>query len=244
MTDIPTDAEIVEVMRDELNNLAEKVATAPMKAFSVLEEMENTGGIIFAHHAITARRLGADQYADGEFGYVSCRRAKWADEYAETGKVPASAMVRHGWHFECHYCGARIDEDYEPYRTWTPDSVVGHGDGAVYCDRSCAKSAEHQHDFAERLKSRTVAHYAKRIARRLPGITVRPLGHSMRGSYVYVAGGRIKQVVIDFDWPGQKIGPAAYRWVGCLKPSNGLTCCFGDKEAFEVYARNVSQAQP
>lgn len=209
-----------------------------LKAYSVLEEMENTGGIVFAHHAVTARRIGADQYADGEFGYVSCRRAKWADQYADTGIIPASAMVWAGWHFECHYCGDRIDADHEPYRTWTPDSIVGHGKGPVYCDRSCEKSAAREHTFAERLKTRTVAHYAKRLARRLPGIEVRPLGHITRASHVYVQGGRIKQVVIDFDWPGQKIGPASFRWDGRTSGSNGITCCFGDKDAFEAYARS------
>lgn len=220
----------------ELLALAEGPKVAPLKAFSVLEDMENTGGIIFARHAVTARRRGADRYADGEFGYVSCRRAKWADEYANTGIVPASLMVWHGWHFECHYCGARIDSDYQPYRTWSPDDIIGHGEGAVFCHRGCCNAAARQSDFAERLKRRTVAYYAKRIAKRLPGIEVRPLGHAVRGSHVYVQGGRIKQVVIDFDWPGQKIGPAAFRWDGRNKSSNGMTCCFGDKDAFEAYA--------
>ena len=212
-----------------------------LKAFCVLEEMENTGGIVFARHAVTARRIGADQYADGEFGYVSCRRAKWADEYAETGIVPASEMVWHGWHFECHYCGAHIDNGYRPYRTWTPHHVIGHGEGAVFCHRGCSTSAERQGAFNERLKARAVAHYAKRIAKRLPGIEVRPLGHAVRGSHVYVCGGRIKQVAIDFDWPGQKIGPAAFRWDGRGEASNGVTCCFGDKEAFEAFARQAAK---
>lgn len=36
-----------------------------MKAFAVLENDECTGAIIFAKHAIVARRLGANEYAGG-----------------------------------------------------------------------------------------------------------------------------------------------------------------------------------
>jgi hypothetical protein len=212
----------------------------PLKAFTVLEEYENTGGIIFAKHAVTARRIGAGEYADGDFSLVSCRRAKWADKYADTGIVPASEMVWHGWHFECGFCGRRIDDDRPPYRKWTPDFVVGNGNGgAVYCDKACCTADKHEHEFAERLKARTVAHYAKRLGKRFPGITVKPIGAGFRGSHVYVDGGRIKQIVIDFDWPGQKIGPAAFRWDDRNPLTNGLTCCFGDKEAFEAFARSA-----
>lgn len=207
-----------------------------MKAYSVLEEFENTDGIVFARHAVTARRMGADRYADGDFSLVSCRRAKWADRYAETGIVPASDMVWNGWHFECHYCGARISADYRAFKSWTPDYVIGHGEGRVFCHKGCQTAHDHETAFAERLKVRTVAHYAQRLAKRLPGITVKPIGSDFRGSHVYVDGGRIKQVVIDFDWPGQKIGPAAFRWDRNVSGTNGITCCFGDKEAFEAFA--------
>jgi hypothetical protein len=208
----------------------------PLKAYSVLEDMENTGGIVFARHAVTARRIGADQYADGEFSQVICRRAKWADEYAETGIVPASELIWRGWHFECHYCGDRIDADKRPYKTWTPSDVIGHSEGRVFCHRACCAADKRQNEFAERLKGRTVAHYAKRLSRRFPGITVKPIGSAIRGSHVYVDGGRIKQVVIDFDWPGQQIGPAAFRWDRNISGMSGVTCCFGDKEAFEAFA--------
>jgi hypothetical protein len=46
-----------------------------LKAFAVTEHDENTGAVIFAKHDIVARRIGADEYADGELSYVSCRRA-------------------------------------------------------------------------------------------------------------------------------------------------------------------------
>jgi hypothetical protein len=217
-------------------------AQRQLKAYTVLEEFENTGGIVFARHAVTARRLGADRYAEGNFSLVTCRRAKWADGYAETGIVPASGMVWDGWHFECHYCGARIDRDLEPFKGWTPDHVIGRGEGLVFCHKGCQAAHDHESAFAERLKVRTFAHYAQKLARRFPGITVRPIGYAVRSSHVYVNGGRIKQVVIDFDWPGQKIGPAAFRWDSNVSGGKGFTCCFGDKEAFEAFVAGSKKA--
>lgn len=212
-------------------------AEKPIKAYTVLEDFEYTGGIVFARHAVTARRIGANQYAEGDFSLVSCRRAQWADKYADTDTIPASEMVWHGWKFECFFCGRQIEGERRPYRKWTPDFVVGNGNGgAVYCDKACCTADKREREFAERLKARTVAHYAKRLGKRLPDITVKPIGVGAHRSHVYVDGGRIKQIVIDFDWPGQKIGPAAFRWDSRNPGSNGLTCCFGDKEAFEAFA--------
>lgn len=209
-----------------------------MKAYAVTENYENTGGILFARHAVTARRWGADQWGDGEFSAVSCRRAPWADRYAETGKVPASDCIWAGWHFECHYCGTRIDSDYDPYETWTPDSVVGEQNSAVYCDRSCEHAAQRQKEHEHRMKERVLAHYSKRLLARLPGITIRPLNDAYRGSHVYVDhNGRVEQVVVGFDWPGQHHGPAAFRWGKRDYGATGITCCFGDKDAFEAFAR-------
>lgn len=211
----------------------------PLLAYAVLENAENTGGIVFARHAVTARRIGAGQYADGEFGYVSCRRAKWADEYADTGVVPASVMVWHDWNFECSYCGKRIEngDGFRAHKKWTPDFVIGNGNGGmVFCDRACCTASKHERDFNKRLKARTVAHYAKRLEKRLPGITVIPIGTSYTGSHVYINAGRIRQFMINFDFPGQQIGSASYRWNGPGKGKPHITCCNGDKEAFEAFA--------
>lgn len=217
----------------------------PLLAYAVLETDENTGGIVFARHAITARRIGADQYADGEFSYVSCRRAKWADRYGDTGIVPASVMVWHGWHFECSYCGSKIDggDDFWPHKKWTPDFVIGNGNGGmVFCDRSCCTAHQRQQDFAERLKVRTVAHYAKRLEKRLPGITVLPIDKAYTGSHVYIDRGRIRQFVISFDWPGQQISSASFRWDGPGKGKPHITCCNGDRKAFETFAADSQKA--
>ena len=83
-----------------------------MKAFAVTEECDNNGSIMFAATNIEARRRGADRYNDGELRGISCRRAPWADRFAESGKVPAKVMIAHGWHFDCCGCGATIDEEW------------------------------------------------------------------------------------------------------------------------------------
>jgi len=37
-----------------------------LKAYAVLEDCENTGGIVFARHSIVALRNGASTFGDGE----------------------------------------------------------------------------------------------------------------------------------------------------------------------------------
>ena len=209
-----------------------------IKAYAVTENYENTGGILFAKHAVVARRLGACEWGDGEFGNVSCRRAKWADECADTGIIPASVCIWAGWNFECGYCGHRIDRDYLPYPSWTPNAVIGHQNGSAFCDKACHLARKRQDDYAESLKKRVFAHYSRRLERRLPGIAVHDLGFGYRGSHIYVAhNGRVEQVVINFDWPGQEVGPASFRWSKHPSGAGGITCCFGDKDAFEVFAK-------
>src|SRR5687767_14229018 len=45
--------------------------TPALRAYAVTEEDEGTGGIIFARHAIVARRAGANEYNGGEFHGVT-----------------------------------------------------------------------------------------------------------------------------------------------------------------------------
>lgn len=219
-----------------------------LKAFTVLEDFENTGGIVFAEHAVTARRLGADAWGDGDFSLVSCRRAPWADRFAETGVVPASELIWNGWRFECAYCGRRIEADIRPYRSWTPDMAMGSQNSAVYCDRSCRAAQLNARAFGARLAERVLRRYSERLTRRMPGISVRGLGHAYSGSYVYVSCGRVAHVVINFDWPGQKHGPASFRWEAKSRRLshvvNGITCCAGDMPEFEAFAAQCRQNPP
>lgn len=237
------------------------------KAYAVNETYEETGGIVFAKHAIVARRIGAGQYADGEFSGVRCRRAPWADHCAETGIVPVSLMVDHGWHFECTGCGRRIDTDmawiYEDggedpettdeasrYKGWTPDAIIGTQDSMVFCDQRCHD--EHQAYEAERtrVQNRWIERFKKIVLRRFPDAQLVNDPERYRGyhhAFACKRNGRwhIDQVIVAFEYPGMKYGAAhlEYRWQDqnwlrkrAEKPH--FTCCGGDKDAFEAWAKD------
>ena len=105
-------------------------------AYSVMEEDEGTGDIVFAHSDIEARRRGANEFADGEIGGVTCRRAQWADEFAP-GPVPFSAKFEQGWWVECSGCGVTIQEGgYDSKGDEIDFEIVEVGD-AVYCTPAC-----------------------------------------------------------------------------------------------------------
>jgi len=167
----------------------------PLRAYAVCENDERTGAIYFARYAIVARRMGANEYGDGELAYVTCTRAPWADRFADTQDVPASVMVMNGWHFECCECGRRIDEDMpslwenevnqgEPlnganlrYARWKPSHVIGTQHSMVFCRASC--EAEFQREQAEkkRVGDRAIARFERIILRRFPDAEIQRHDH-------------------------------------------------------------------
>lgn len=169
-------------------------------AYAVTEKDENTGGIFFAEHRIAAAIRGANEYADGDLSQVACRRAPWADQFAETGRVPASIMVAAGWHFECHGCGVRIDGDLPErwqdevrkddaladklrrarrHRQWNPSDVIGFGEGpgAVFCDAGCQNDHRAAQERRERVEAIIRAKYRKIVERCFPGAQIEGKGH-------------------------------------------------------------------
>lgn len=62
-----------------------------LKAYYVLEDCENTGGIVFARSSAEARREGSREFGDGDFNWGRARRVPWADGYAP-GPVPFKMM--------------------------------------------------------------------------------------------------------------------------------------------------------
>jgi hypothetical protein len=242
----------------------------PLKAFAVTEEYESTGAIIFAKHAVTARRLGANEYADGEFSSVSCRRSPWADDCAETGIVPVSLMVEHGWHFECTGCGQRIDTDLaylyewegdEPetadraqrYKGWKPDHIIGHQHSQVFCNQACKETHEAHEAERKRRQERAIERFKAAILRRFPDASFVNDSDRYRSSphaYAYKKDGRwrIGQVRVPFSYPGAKYGPAELvydrdaAWRGEQHPH--YTCAGGDKGAFEAYSRARPSPSP
>jgi hypothetical protein len=219
-----------------------------LKAFAVTEHDENTGAVIFAKHDIVARRIGADEYADGELSYVSCRRAPWADAYADKA-VPARVMIAHGWHFECSECGSRIDEDYLFDNRLPVDCVVGTQHSHVFC---CSKCARRWYSMKRRRKAeelRAIEAFKAVVRKRFPDAEFCDEEDQFRGHHAYVTpergGWNWQQVIVAFRFPGMKHGPAHFRMDSRHKPGPHLasyTCCNGDKEAFEAYAFATKQA--
>lgn len=215
-----------------------------LKAYSVLENNENTGAIYFAEHAIVARRLGANDYADGDLSYVTCRRAPWADEWANKDEdVPARIMIANGWHFECCGCGARVDEDYLYDEDLPLNGVIGTQRSRVFCSEICECEFK-LHEAIRRDRERRMIDVMKSLVlKRFPTVKFseakdnwKPHAHAEKRNESW----QVTQAVVSFAFPGMKIAPASYRFnldhhkIGPVKPH--FTCCFGDKEAFEAWA--------
>ena len=117
---------------------AEAKPAAPLKpllAYAVTEEDgEGRSVIVFARHAIAARRNGANEINDGEIRGVTCCRAPWGDAYAESRDIPRAAYLENYWWFECDFCSDhisqdRIDDDVECKPV---DDGVG-----FFCNKAC-----------------------------------------------------------------------------------------------------------
>lgn len=218
-----------------------------LRAYSVLENCESTGGIYFAEHDIVARRHGANEHADGDIGSVTCRRAPWADDYVGR-PIPAKLMIAHGWHFECCGCGQRIDEDFLEERRLDIDGVVGTQWGRVYCGRRCLRADLSLERRRKAEQQRAIDMLKAFVSKRLPGVEFadddpnnnwRSRAHAT--SAWRVRGWLWRSVAVSFRFPGMTVAPATCR----LEDGNGrmgpyrpyFTCCPGDREAFEAFAK-------
>lgn len=222
----------------------------PLLAYAVQETCENTGGIVFARHSVTARRLGAGTFSDGDFSSVTCRRAPWADEFADQGDVPVRVAVEHGWHFECHGCGRMLTSDEDDC-----DKIVGTMESAVYCCAEC-EARYHATEAAKKAFGEVVlAHIREWVVARLGPVQ---FAKEQFKGHAYVTGGNgeplvVNQAVVSFEFPGQEIAPASLRWdndyreirVGhrwvnpCGPRAPECSVCNGDLKAFEAFAERV-----
>lgn len=210
-----------------------KTKSLPLKAYTVLEDNENTGDIFFARHAIVARRLGANEFNDGELGGLTCRRAHWADKYAKAGHVPFTAKFDYGWWIECTGCGATIregadeeeDDDGDPVE---PYDLVERGD-CVFCRPACYDRWKADRAETKRIKEETIGEMTDMLLRLVPGAVL------TGDSHVYVSyhekPRRAQQCVIHFAFPGMLIGSASYRFDKAGEKPTVLVCR-GDLYAF------------
>lgn len=223
------------------------VKDRPLKAYAVLEDSENTGAIYFSKHRIEALKAGANEYGGGELYGMRCSRAPWADEWATKDEdVPAKLMIAHGWHFECAGCGHRIDEDWLAEEDLPLDGVIGTQRSMVFCTEIC-EAQEHLRKVTARWhEKRMIGILKEMVLKRFPGVEFETKDNWKEHAYATQDHGTwyVKQAVVSFKFPGQKYGPATFRFdldyhrIGPVKPH--FSCCHGDIEAFNAFADSTS----
>jgi hypothetical protein len=221
--------------------------SSAVKAYAVLENYESTGGIVFASCNIAARREGAEEYADGDIGSVTCRRARWADAYASTGDVPASEMVAALWAFECSGCGININADLadevDGYEGWSCSDIIGSQRSQIYCRASCETAHRAFELERSRRQDRAIERFKRVVERRFPTAVFPEKKPGQRGphhAYASRSGDRwkIEQVSVAFNFPGMRIDAAHLRYEQRYgqRQKPYWSCCNGDREAFEKFA--------
>lgn len=233
-----------------------RLRVAPrLLAYTVTDKSEGTGGIIFAASSAAARRLGAQQFSDGDFSSMDCRRASYADGFAVTGRVPAYVLVEQGWHFECSNCGNRIDYDHLADKDILPEDVRGDQDCAVYCNRVCEAESELERAQAQRMEKRWLRRFRKIIKTRFPEATFPTSGYHKEHAYASRHKGkwRLEQIRVPFHLPCTTHGPAMLSIEDRRPRMNETlnrktfrpqwTCCEGDVAEFKLYiSRNPASA--
>ena len=217
-------------------------ALPSVKAYAITEEWEGTGGIYFARHAITAKKAFANEHNDGELNGIVCRRAPWADDYADK-PLPANLMVEYGWWFECVGCGNHIDRDSFEDEGRDISNIIGTQHSQVFCDTTCADEYAAQKRAREAVEAEAISFLRKKVLERFPGVEF-VTGFGSEHAYARWNDGRavLHQAVVSFTFPGQKIGPASLRMDNVDSKWLALPafhCCYGDKEAFEAFTAST-----
>lgn len=218
------------------------------KAF-VVRDNDSGVVVVFDEMAVSARRRGANEL-NVEFESVeSCRRAPEFDEYAPQEFVPARVLIEHGWRFECNGCSTWVDSDLEGYDE--DDCAYElhpiYEDHGVWCSAECKAADAEDRRIRKELQEAAIADFKRRVLKRFPGVQFEDgsfkehayAQHNSDGVY------GMEQIVVSFDFPGRKIGPASYRYDLNLSEQRSLIgprapyfmCCNGDRETFEAFAR-------
>ena len=192
-----------------------------LRAFEVTEDYESHAMIVYARHAVTARRIGAAELADGEFSNVTCRRAPWADAYAP-GPVPAKALYEAGWWLECRGCERWIDDDDDPRPVFVGTEA--------YCTAQC-----HERLLADQAQERlvrdaTIRDLSRRLLQLMPGALI------CGDAHVYVPRGKAEpeQGYIEFTFPGARWGTGSLRFDKAGQTPL-VVICNGDRTAFRLW---------
>ncbi len=204
-----------------------------LKAYTVLEDTENTGGIVFARSSAEARREGSCEFGDGDFNWGKARRAPWADEYAP-GPVPWKVLFDHGWWTKCDGCGCTIQEGACDDDCNEREFDIVEVGAAVYCTPECRERHLAEQEEHARIASVVIAHLTDRVLRACPGAIIAPHAH------VYVRPGQarphaVEVALVSFVFPGCRYGAAQLRFDRGDGPPT-FSICRGDRIAFSRWA--------
>jgi len=212
-------------------------------AYTYNETDEWTGGVVFARSNIEARRMGANLLNMDEIGGLTVQRRPDFDQYADTG-VPARVLVEEGWWLECFGCDLRISDCGMEDAGLPVSGIVGYEQGRVYCSHTCRMESQAE-DAARDAFGKAFLDMLQDVVRsRFPGAAIH-FGDGRHHAYVPRYWPLVvQQASVEFDWPGQKIGPASLEYrhagdhgrplIGPVRPE--FRCCYGDREAFEAFA--------
>jgi len=218
-------------------------------AYTYNETDEWSGGVVFARSNIEARRMGANLLNMDEIAGLTVQRRPDLDQYADTG-VPARVLVEEGWWFECHGCGLRIN-DYRMEDAGLPVSgIVGYEQGRVYCSHACRMESRAEDAARDAFGKAFLDMLQDMVRARFPGAEIHfgdGRHHASVPRYWPLVA---QQAVVEFEWPGQKIGRASLEYhhatdygatlIGPVRPE--FRCCNGDREAFEAFAAEYPKA--
>lgn len=185
-------------------------------AWDVRENEEGRGTIVFHHHSMAARRIGAERL-EVEFEYTGAIRSPEFDGYAEQGKVPLSALLKHGWWQECCHCRRKVDLSDEVLKA--DEVIIDDEAGAVFCNEECRV----EFDLDVKLRNAKFEAFKLRVQEIRPDLEF----YEFQGGFPWIT------LVGKFRFPGCKYG-------GSVRDQDGkeqLTWFIsgGDQEAWERY---------
>ncbi len=217
-----------------------------LKAFEVIEREERRGGIVFAKSDVEARRLGANEFNDGEFSGMGVARREELDQYIGKG-VPASVMIEMGWNFECWGCDEEINSDWLHDNHMTSEQVVGNEGGQVYCCWTCKANAAAREarkeafgrEYASVMKTMISDKYGSEAIFHTEGRYQPVVNVEEQGGYL-----TIHSATVYFDFPGQTLAPATMEYrsrgdLNCGPPEMEIWCTRGDQEIFEAWSKTA-----
>lgn len=202
--------------------MTKPVQVKPVKAYTVATDDPEESTIQFATTNVAARRQGADAIG-ADFTWVSCKRAPWADQYAES-YIPAKAYIENGWQISCTNCSRMVSDEHHALDEnceETDDLLTPIFDGqCVFCDAGC--KAAHEQEVAER--DAALDAFKKRVAEARPDLT-----------FADFTGGWPRHTITgQFTFPGCRFGGSVHDHEG----DGGELAwyiAYGDQDAWAEY---------